>query len=245
MTTYVYESIPRKAGEKPRYFEIKQSMNDEALKEFEEILARDPKNALALEGHEVPRGGQRHLRTLARVGREDDGPEAQLLEALKKPRIPGRQDPPAREQERQLARAGADVEHALSGLGVQRRHAGVAERPDAGKNRPNGLIVNYWLKTAPKEGEKLALEFLANGKVLRRFTNVKNATDEAEGYYLNMKYYFLGRRIRHCGYAEAWNLRLFKHRLGRYEKMPVRPGSIPVVKVDQETGVCAGIVGRR
>lgn len=51
------------------------------------------------------------------------------------------------------------------------------------------------------------------------------AADEADGFYLNMKYYFLGRRIRHCGYAEAWNLRLFKHRLGRYEKMPVRPGA--------------------
>ena len=44
--------------------------------------------------------------------------------------------------------------------------------------------------------------------------------DEADGFYLNMKYYFLGRRIKHCGYAEAWNLRLFKHRLGRYERMP-------------------------
>jgi hypothetical protein len=31
MTTYVYESITLKAGEKPRYFEIKQSMNDEPL----------------------------------------------------------------------------------------------------------------------------------------------------------------------------------------------------------------------
>jgi predicted nucleic acid-binding Zn ribbon protein len=27
MTTYVYETIPSKAGEKPRYFEIKQNMN--------------------------------------------------------------------------------------------------------------------------------------------------------------------------------------------------------------------------
>jgi glycosyltransferase involved in cell wall biosynthesis len=52
----------------------------------------------------------------------------------------------------------------------------------------------------------------------------RTAADEADGFYLNMKYYFLGRRIRHCGYAEAWNLRLFKHRLGRYEKMPVSPG---------------------
>jgi glycosyltransferase involved in cell wall biosynthesis len=50
-------------------------------------------------------------------------------------------------------------------------------------------------------------------------------TGEADGYYLNMKYFFLGRRIKHCGYAEAWNLRLFKHRLGRYEKMPVAAGT--------------------
>jgi glycosyltransferase involved in cell wall biosynthesis len=44
--------------------------------------------------------------------------------------------------------------------------------------------------------------------------------DEADGYYLNSRYYFLARRIRHCGYSDCWNLRLFKHRLGRYEKMP-------------------------
>ena len=48
-------------------------------------------------------------------------------------------------------------------------------------------------------------------------------SDEADGFELNMKYYFLGRRIRHCGYAECWNLRLFKHRLGRFERMPVSP----------------------
>jgi glycosyltransferase involved in cell wall biosynthesis len=52
----------------------------------------------------------------------------------------------------------------------------------------------------------------------------RTAADEADGFYLNMKYFFLGKRIRHCGYSEAWNLRLFKHRLGRYEKMPVSTG---------------------
>jgi glycosyltransferase involved in cell wall biosynthesis len=50
------------------------------------------------------------------------------------------------------------------------------------------------------------------------------ARDEADGYSLNSRYYFLGRRIRHCGYSECWNLRLFKHRLGRYEKMPDHTG---------------------
>ena len=52
----------------------------------------------------------------------------------------------------------------------------------------------------------------------------RTEADEADGFYLNMKYFFLGRRIRHCGYSEAWNLRLFKHRLGRYERMPVASG---------------------
>ncbi len=31
MTTYVYETIPQKGGEKPRYYEIKQNMNEAAL----------------------------------------------------------------------------------------------------------------------------------------------------------------------------------------------------------------------
>ena len=49
-------------------------------------------------------------------------------------------------------------------------------------------------------------------------------TGEAEGFYLNSKYFFLGRRIKHCGYSECWNLRLFRHRLGRYERMPDHTG---------------------
>ena len=49
--------------------------------------------------------------------------------------------------------------------------------------------------------------------------------EEADGYYINFRYQFLGRWIRHCGYYPVWVLRLFKHRLGRYEKMPVSPGS--------------------
>jgi predicted nucleic acid-binding Zn ribbon protein len=32
MTTYVYETVPQKPGEKPRRFEVRQSMNDAPLK---------------------------------------------------------------------------------------------------------------------------------------------------------------------------------------------------------------------
>jgi predicted nucleic acid-binding Zn ribbon protein len=31
MTTYVYETVPQKPGEKPRRFEVRQSMNDAPL----------------------------------------------------------------------------------------------------------------------------------------------------------------------------------------------------------------------
>jgi len=57
------------------------------------------------------------------------------------------------------------------------------------------------------------------GEIPRRI-----ARDEADGYSLNARYYFLGRRLRHCGYSDCWNLRLFKHRLGRYERMPDHTG---------------------
>lgn len=41
----------------------------------------------------------------------------------------------------------------------------------------------------------------------------------ADGYFLNRRFIFLGQWIQHCGYYPSWNLRLFRHRLGRYEKL--------------------------
>ncbi len=43
--------------------------------------------------------------------------------------------------------------------------------------------------------------------------------DEADGYYMNRRFIFLGRWIKHCGWYPSWNLRLFKYRLGRYESL--------------------------
>lgn len=36
MTTYVYETIPQNDGEEPKFYEIQQSMNDDALTEHPE-----------------------------------------------------------------------------------------------------------------------------------------------------------------------------------------------------------------
>ena len=40
---------------------------------------------------------------------------------------------------------------------------------------------------------------------------------DVDGFYLNRRFWFLGGWINHCGYFPSWNLRLFRHRLGRYE----------------------------
>ena len=40
-----------------------------------------------------------------------------------------------------------------------------------------------------------------------------------DGYFINRRFMFLGKWIRHCGYYPSWNMRLFRHKLGRYETM--------------------------
>ena len=49
----------------------------------------------------------------------------------------------------------------------------------------------------------------------------KIVTDPKEthaGYWINRRYFFLGQPLKHA-YFPNWNLRLFKHKLGRYEKI--------------------------
>lgn len=40
-----------------------------------------------------------------------------------------------------------------------------------------------------------------------------------DGYWLNRRFIFMNRWIRHCGYYPSWNIRLFKHAVGRYERI--------------------------
>jgi glycosyltransferase involved in cell wall biosynthesis len=46
------------------------------------------------------------------------------------------------------------------------------------------------------------------------------AAPEADGYYVNRCFWFLDGWLRHCGYYPSWNLRFFRHALGRYEQLP-------------------------
>lgn len=47
---------------------------------------------------------------------------------------------------------------------------------------------------------------------------ITNSIDEHTGYWINRRYFFLGQPLKHA-YFPNWNLRLFKHKLGRYEKI--------------------------
>jgi len=47
------------------------------------------------------------------------------------------------------------------------------------------------------------------------------ASPDFDGYYLNRRVIFLDTWIRHAGWYPSWNLRLFRHRLGRYDDREV------------------------
>jgi len=47
---------------------------------------------------------------------------------------------------------------------------------------------------------------------------VTDAKHPIAGYWINRRFMFMGRWLRHAYYPN-WNLRLLKHRLGRYEKL--------------------------
>ncbi len=51
-----------------------------------------------------------------------------------------------------------------------------------------------------------------------RATDVRKAGC-GDGYWLNRRFMFMGRWIRGCGYYPSYNLRLFKHTVGRYERI--------------------------
>ena len=48
--------------------------------------------------------------------------------------------------------------------------------------------------------------------------------DDVDGFYLNRRYWFLDGWINHSGYFPSWNLRLFRHAKGRYERFDTMAG---------------------
>ncbi len=44
-------------------------------------------------------------------------------------------------------------------------------------------------------------------------------SDQYVGYYINRKFIFMGRWIKHCGYYPSWNLRLLRRGSGHFERL--------------------------
>jgi glycosyltransferase involved in cell wall biosynthesis len=49
-------------------------------------------------------------------------------------------------------------------------------------------------------------------------TIVEDPQHSVDGYWINRRFMFMGRWLKHAYYPN-WNLRLFRHRFGRYEKL--------------------------
>ena len=51
------------------------------------------------------------------------------------------------------------------------------------------------------------------------------AQSQHQGFYVNRRFWFLDGWLNHCGYFPSWNLRFFRHELGRYEKITDSAGT--------------------
>ena len=65
--------------------------------------------------------------------------------------------------------------------------------------------------------EELPAEAEAEIRQIVEPSAISEASDVA-GYWINRRFMFMGRWLKHAYYPN-WNLRLFRHRLGRYEKI--------------------------
>ena len=54
----------------------------------------------------------------------------------------------------------------------------------------------------------------------REIMDVLPSPGDVTGYYINRRFMFMGKWIRHCGYFPSWNLRLLKRGCGAYEMLP-------------------------
>jgi len=80
---------------------------------------------------------------------------------------------------------------------------------------------NWALENVPWKNEWLLI-LDADERVTPELAEELQATvrqPAADGYFINRRFMFMGRWIKHCGYYPSWNLRLFRHRLGRYERL--------------------------
>ncbi|MFL6594343.1 MAG: glycosyltransferase family 2 protein [Chthoniobacterales bacterium] len=74
------------------------------------------------------------------------------------------------------------------------------------------------------------------------FRSAISNAGETAGYWINRRFMFLGRWLKHAYYPN-WNLRLFRHSLGRYEKLTDSPTNSGDNEVHEHV-IVRGLTGR-
>ncbi len=103
---------------------------------------------------------------------------------------------------------------------IARQHGARVEQFDYAGGFPKKK--NWALQNLPLKHEWVLLldaDERVTPELQTEITEILNAPEQADGYYINRRLIFLGRWIKHCGWYPSWNLRLFKHRLGRFERL--------------------------
>lgn len=81
---------------------------------------------------------------------------------------------------------------------------------------------NWALENLPFENEWVFIldadEVLPPDAELEIMNLVTSPHLDIDGYWINRRFMFMGKWLRHAYYPN-WNLRLFRHKLGRYEKL--------------------------
>ena len=85
---------------------------------------------------------------------------------------------------------------------------------------------NWSLETVPFRHEWVFIldadEVLPPGAETELRSIVENPGHPVDGYWINRRFMFMGKWLRHAYYPN-WNLRLFRHKRGRYEKITDAP----------------------
>ena len=80
---------------------------------------------------------------------------------------------------------------------------------------------NWALENLPFSHEWVLLldaDEVLPGEIEEEIRAIVTSPGGPDGYWINRRFSFLGRWLRHAYYPN-WNLRLFRHRLGRFEKL--------------------------
>lgn len=81
---------------------------------------------------------------------------------------------------------------------------------------------NWALKNLPFRNEWVLIvdaDELVTPELAAEIGRAVAAPGPEVGFYINRRFMFMGKWIRHCGYYPSWNLRLIKKGRGEYERM--------------------------